>query len=280
MATTIHHINAGTLCPYGGRIVSGDGGWTGAKVVCHCLLVETGDSLVLVDTGMGLDDLRHPYRRLGVPFTAAFRPSRDSSDTAVERVRELGFDPADVRHVVCTHLDLDHAGGLPDFPQAEVHAFTPEYEAAIDPSLRNRPRYPSSHFAHGPKWRPHDAGGDAWFGFESIRVLPGVDPEILMIPLAGHSPGHSGIAVRDGDAWLLHCGDAYFHRTEIETPPSCPPGLVAFQRLMADDAKARVANQERLRELARGHGDEVRLFCAHDPVELERAVARRPETTE
>ena len=42
---------------------------------------------------------------------------------------------------------------------------------------------------------------------------------------------------------------------------------------MADDDKARAANQERLRELARTQGDEVRLFCAHDPVELERESA-------
>ena len=273
VAVKIHHINCGTLCPYGGKFVSGDGGFGGAKVVCHCLLIETADALVLVDTGMGLDDLRRPYRRLGVPFTAAFRPCRESSETAVERVRELGFHPSDVRRIVCTHLDLDHAGGLPDFPQAEVHTFTPEYEAATKPSLRDRARYPSCHFAHGPRWQTHDAGGDAWFGFESIRVLPGVDPEILMIPLAGHSRGHTGIAVRDGDGWLLHCGDAYFHRDEIKTPHSCPPGLIAFQRLTADDAKSRNDNQERLRELARTHGDEVRLVCAHDPVELERAVA-------
>ena len=43
---------------------------------------------------------------------------------------------------------------------------------------------------------------------------------------------------------------------------------------MAADNSARVANQARLRELARDHGDEVRLFCAHDPVELEREQAR------
>src|SRR4051812_3275756 len=109
MAAKIHHLNCGTLCPFGGKMVSGDGGWRGAKVVCHCLLIETADSLVLIDTGMGLDDLRHPYRRLGVPFTAAFRPRRDSSDAAIEGVRRLGFDPADVRRIACTHLDLDHA---------------------------------------------------------------------------------------------------------------------------------------------------------------------------
>jgi glyoxylase-like metal-dependent hydrolase (beta-lactamase superfamily II) len=273
MAAKIHHLNCGTMCPHGRKLVSGEGGWTGAKVVCHCLLVETAGSLVLVDTGMGVDDIRHPYRRLGPPFTAAFRPTRDTAEAAVERVRGLGFDPADVAHIACTHLDLDHAGGLPDFPRATVHAFAAEYEAAAHPTLLDRTRYPRCHFAHGPKWQTHDVGGDSWFGFSSIRVLPGVDPEILMIPLAGHSRGHTGIVVRDGDGWLLHCGDAYFHRGEVATPPSCPPGLSAFQKLMADDREARIENQGRLRELARDHGDEVRLVCAHDPVELDREAA-------
>jgi glyoxylase-like metal-dependent hydrolase (beta-lactamase superfamily II) len=188
----IHHINCGTLCPYGGKLVNGEGAWTGAEVVCHCVLVETADSLVLVDTGMGLDDLRHPYQRLGIPFTAAFRPSRDTSQAAVVRVRRLGFEPRDVRHIACTHLDLDHAGGLPDFPDATVHTLRPEYEAAVHPSLRDRSRYRRWHFAHGPKWETHEVGGDVWFGFESIRVLPTVDPEILMIPRVGHSRGTPG----------------------------------------------------------------------------------------
>ena len=39
---------------------------------------------------------------------------------------------------------------------------------------------------------------------------------------------------------------------------------------MAADNAARTTNQARLRELARGHSDEVRIFCAHDPVELAR----------
>jgi glyoxylase-like metal-dependent hydrolase (beta-lactamase superfamily II) len=270
MAAKIHHLNCGTLCPYGGKIVSGEGGWTGARIVCHCLLVETADALVLIDTGMGIGDLRNPYRSLGVPFTAAFRPAKDTSNTALENVRRLGFAPGDVRHIACTHLDLDHAGGLPDFAAAEVHTFKPEYEAAVHPSLRDRMRYPSGHFAHGPKWQTHEVDGDSWFGFQSIRVLPGVDPEILMIPLPGHTRGHTAIAVRGTDSWLLHCGDAYFNRGEVETPPYCPPGLAVFQKLMAQDDKVRAANQERLRELARTKGDEVRLFCAHDPVELER----------
>lgn len=266
----IHHLNCGSMCPYGGRFVSGESGAGSACIVCHCLLIEADQSLVLVDTGMGLDDTRHPYRRLGAPFTAGFRVKADGTETAIEQIRGLGHDPTDVRHLALTHLDLDHAGGLPDFPGAEVHVFAREQEAALHPSLRERVRYPRCHFEHGPRWHTHESGGDSWFGFESIRVLPGVDPEILLIPLPGHSRGHCAIAVRDADGWLLHCGDAYFHRNEMASPPSCPPGLNLFQKAMATDRAARTANQERLRELTRDHGGEVRIFCAHDPVELER----------
>ena len=42
-----------------------------------------------------------------------------------------------------------------------------------------------------------------------------------------------------GDGWLLHCGDAYFDHGEVETPPSCPPGLRLFQNLNAADGRAR-----------------------------------------
>ncbi len=273
---TVHSINAGTMCPLGAKLFTGDPGMGRGLVTCHCLVIETSDGLMLVDTGMGTEDMRHPYRRLGVPFKVGFSVKPDIEDTALARVRGLGFGPGDVRHIVPTHLDLDHAGGLPDFPGAKVHATVDEHRAAIKPSLQDRSRYKRCHFAHGPDWELHDtgAGGDDWFGFESVRVLPGIDPEVLLIPLPGHSVGHTGVAVRDGDGWLLHCGDAYFNRAEVARPPSAPKGIAAFQRVIAADNAARVSNQERLRELAAAHGDEVRIFCAHDHVELEREQAR------
>jgi len=49
--------------------------------------------------------------------------------------------------------------------------------------------------------------------------------------------------------------------------------LRLFQTLTATDNRARKANQERLRELNRNHGDAVKLFSAHDPRELELAQA-------
>jgi glyoxylase-like metal-dependent hydrolase (beta-lactamase superfamily II) len=241
-------------------------------MICHCLLIEADDGLVLIDTGFGTDDVRDP-KRLGFParITAA-RPQME--ETALAQVEALGFTAADVRHIVVTHLDFDHAGGLPDFPDAEVHVFAPELRAALEPSFRDRPRYSAAQWRHGPRWVEHSVEGDEWLGFEGVRILPGVDAEVLLVPVPGHTVGHTAVAIREDDRWLLHAGDAYFHHGEVEATSSCPPLLTVFQFLTARDGRTRRENRERLRELAASHGDEVRLICSHDPVDLEREQAR------
>ncbi len=268
----VHHLNCGSFCPHGRRLVNGDGGLLEAgRVVCHCLAIETGDGIVLVDTGFGSVEARDP-RRLGAAFRALMRPRPSPETTAAAQLEALGFASADVRHIVTTHLDLDHAGGLGDFPGAEVHVLASELAAAREPRLDERLRYVAAQWAHGPRWVEHaGSGGDDWFGFESVRVLPGLDDELLLVPLAGHSRGHTGVALDTGDGWLLHCGDAYFNHREVASPPSCPPMMGIFQRLTAVDNAARLRNQERLRELAAAHGDSITLLCSHDPWELERA---------
>ncbi len=271
----VHHLNCGSLCPHGRRLVNGEGGlFERGLSICHCLVVESGDGLVLIDTGFGIEDARNPGQ-LGAGFRALMAPRPRAETTALKQIEELGFSASDVRHIAVTHLDLDHAGGLPDFPDAEIHVLAPELDAALNPKLDERLRYiGGAHWTHHPSWVRHaPGGGDDWLGFEGIRIIPGLDVEVLLIPLIGHSRGHTGVAVRTPEGWLLHCGDAYFNHGQLATPPSCPPILSVFQRVMASDNAARQANLERLRELASRHGDEVTMICAHDPVELEREQA-------
>ncbi len=269
----IHHLNCGTMCPRGARLLAGSGGLLApTRLVCHCLLIEGAEGLVLVDTGFGNGDVAS-RGQLGAMFNALVRPELHGEETAAARLRALGFDPGDVRHIVTTHLDLDHSGGLPDFPEAEVHLLGSELKAALHPGLRERQRYIAAHWAHGPRWVEHEGGGEEWLGFEGVRILPGSGAEILLIPLAGHTVGHTGVAVRRGDGWLLHCGDAYFRQSEVQTPPHCPPGLALFETLNQADGKLRRENVERLRELALREGDGVELICSHDPHTFDTATA-------
>lgn len=259
------------MCPGCQRLVSGRGSWTTpGELVSHCLLIETSECLVLVDTGIGQADIRDPVRRLGRGFLTLLRPRLSLEETAIAQVRALGFDPKDVRHIIPTHLDLDHVGGLSDFPSADVHVFSPELRAATNPALRDRQRYRSLQFSHRPHWVEHQVQGDRWFGFESIRAIPGLSAEVFIVPLVGHTRGHSGVAVQENGTWLLHCGDAYFHRSQVDRPEEMPAGLRAFEAMVQTMRKPRLENQKRLLALAHQQPEQVELFCAHDPEEFAR----------
>jgi glyoxylase-like metal-dependent hydrolase (beta-lactamase superfamily II) len=268
MTLRVHHLNCGTLCPVCQRLINGHGSWLQpGRLVCHCLLIETPEALVLVDTGLGSRDIADPGGRLGLTGRL-LRPLLEPAETALAQVRALGHDPRDVRHIITTHLDLDHAGGLADFPEAAVHVLEPELQAALHPGWREKARYRQVQFAHGTHWHTHPPQGEDWFGFQSIRAIPGLSVDVLMIPLLGHSRGHSGVAVKTGDTWLLHCGDAYFHRGTL-TGADISAGIKLIERLDEVDAAQRHHNQTRLRDLATHHGDEVSIFCSHDPGEWE-----------
>lgn len=243
-------------------------------MICHVLLIETPkDGLVLVDTGLGSLDVQNP-KRLGAPFVAITRPRLDHQETAIAQVKKLGYSVNDVRHIIVTHLDLDHAGGLPDFPQAQVHVFKPEFDAAMQPDWRSRARYLPAQWAHSPRWVHHEGGGENWFGFAGLKPLPGSGEDILLIPLPGHTRGHCGVAVRSEKGWLLHAGDAYFHYGQMQASPWMSAGMAAFEKLVQTDKNARIHNLVRLQALARTQADSVQIFCAHDPVEFDRLSAR------
>lgn len=260
VTSPIRHLNCASMAP------RTPGGLTPPRMVCHCLLIEGPNGLTLVDSGFGTEDLAQ--KRMGKAFITLMGAALDPAETAVAQVRALGHRPEDVTDIVLTHLDLDHAGGIGDFPGARVHVFADELAAArARASVKEKNRYVEAQWAHGPTWVEHSVSGENWLGFESVQVI---GEDVLLVPLRGHTRGHSGVAVRrPSGGWFLHAGDAYFSHGEKQTPPTCPSGLSMFQSMVQMDKKARHANQDRLRSLHADHGDTVTVFCAHDAVEFD-----------
>lgn len=227
---TIHHLNCGILQAPGGP-----------PAACHCLLVEYGSRVVLIDTGVGARERvpGQPREEAGFQFHERLR--------AVHQVPELS-------DIVLTHGDPDHAGGLADFPNVPVHVSQEELAAV----QAGGERYAPDQFYHQPHWRPHGRSSQRWFGLEARPLLPEVP--IYLIPLFGHTLGHCGVAVQQGERWLLHVGDAYYLRAELNDEHH-PVDLLA-SRNAVDDALRRQSLAQ-LRRLAARH-PEVAMMGYHD----------------
>jgi glyoxylase-like metal-dependent hydrolase (beta-lactamase superfamily II) len=278
----VHHLNCISSCPLGGHLMD-----AGPESIIqrghlsnHCLLIETSTDLVLVDTGFGLKDVHQPHSRLSEFFLGLISPDFREELTAIRQIEKLGFDPQDVRHIILTHLDFDHAGGLDDFPWAQVHMMQDERDSAfLQKTWLDRQRFRPQQWSTKDNWNVYSTmRGESWFGFEKVQELHGLPPEIALIPLIGHTLGHAGIAVQKEGRWLFNTGDAYFFHEEMNFhKPCCTPGLTFYQNMMDKDHQKRVWNQQRLRRLKKSHSDEIDIFCSHDVLEFERLAGRSVE---
>lgn len=257
MINKIHHIDCGSFCPHMGHQLFGVD-----HFCCHCLLIETNERLILIDTG-----LSELYLKQNSQFYKKFfhNPSFQPEQSAVKQVKKLGYRPEDVTDIIATHLDQDHVGGIPDFRNACVHIHINEKKylnSGYDDKLK---RFSNTYFKYGQAIVTYNEFGENWNGFKSVRMFNHIEENIFLIPLVGHTDGHCGIAVDAGSKWIFHAGDAYLIKEDLSTDilqKNMKSEL--FQSIFSEHNKHRLENQKKLAQL-QIQNPNVLLINSHDP---------------
>ena len=213
----------------------------------RCLLVETGDALVLIDTGAG--------NKESEKFRDIYGLQNDGSPTRLEdALRDAGFEPDDVDYVIDTHLHFDHAGGNtyedPDgrirlaFPRATYVVQGGEWSYAHLDNERIRASYLPHNFD------PVDAEDRFRLVEGETELLPGV----TLLPTPGHTPHHQSVVLEsDGEV-------ACFLADLIPTTAH-----LLLPWIMGYDVEPLVTLESKRALLGRAREEEWLLIFEHDP---------------
>jgi glyoxylase-like metal-dependent hydrolase (beta-lactamase superfamily II) len=159
----------------------------------NALIINTGDQLILFDTGMG--DLR------------LFGPT---TGKLLSNMRQAGVDPKDVDAVVMSHAHIDHCGGCiaddgsHNFPNAQYYVTQADYdfwttESNVPPQFKvfwetaTKNLKPNRHRMQFIK--------------DGEEIVPGV--HALLAP--GHTVGHTIFMIESGGQQLCYIGDLAHH---------------------------------------------------------------------
>lgn len=187
-------------------------------------LVNTGTHLVLVDAGSG--------GHWGPPTLGKL----------LDNLKASGYKPEQVDTVLLTHLHPDHVPGitLPDgsraFPNAQIRMAKAESDFWLSKDIQSKAPASAQEFFKTAQDAsvPYIKSGQ-WLPFEgNAELLPGVKP----VPIAGHTPGHTGYEFTSKDQVLLIWGDVV-HAEPVQFPH--PEITIAFDSDPASAERSRQA---------------------------------------
>lgn len=227
------------------------------RLPVSCAVIERPDGLVLIDTGWSRAQCAWPSEDPGILTRTLLGMDVRAEDALASQLLSLGYSPADVRHVIATHLHLDHIGGVVDFPNATVHCTATEWDAR---QLGLRGGYHHSEIAFTDRLELHTLREPPRLGFPASHDLFG-DGTVYLLAAPGHTRGSCTVAVKLADRWLLHAGDACMFREEYLAPDETGPWLYA--RLSCHDFGTLRRTHACLRTAEREHG--ALIVPSHDP---------------
>lgn len=208
----------------------------------RCLLIEEGDKLVLIDTGMG--------DKQSAKFFSYYEPHGDA--TLISSLKKHGFSPEDITDVILTHLHFDHCGGaitkqgdklVPTFPNATYWSHESHWDWAINPNDREKASFLPENI------KPIEASGQLQM-LDKQEIFPGFSYMLAN----GHTEAQIIPKIRYKDQTLVYMADLL---------PS--PGHMPLPYVMGYDVRPLITLQEKKSFLQEAVDNNYLLFFEHDP---------------
>lgn len=203
-------------------------------------LIDTGDEVILVDTGFQ-NDAPVPPKKLGSPLYMGEKVA-----DYMESFAALGYKPEQVTKILVTHKHPDHTAALQYFPDATIY-IAPEDAQAMK--------------LEGDHVVPVTYDSGPYYNFPRAQKIA---EGIWLIEAKGHTRGNSIIIVEtDGLFYMIHGDITYVDEALYEDKLS----------VVYDDLTAARETQNRIREFIRKHPT---VYCGtHTPQGYENLEARR-----
>jgi glyoxylase-like metal-dependent hydrolase (beta-lactamase superfamily II) len=202
-------------------------------------LVNTGDKLVLIDAGCGVDKFQNTTGRL------------------LGNLASAGYAPGDIDMILFTHCHFDHLWGISDgknasllFPSAEFVASETEVAFWSDPELPGRV---------SAKQQPRVTQANLKLASPRLRLVKAgaeVAPGVTTLDTAGHTPGHMSVHIGSGSEEMLLTADVIVDSTVSFLHPEWAFGF---------DLDVPLATKARIAFLDRAAADKTLVGSYHLP---------------
>lgn len=192
------------------------------------LIRHPGYGPILVDTGLHPSIASDPVENLGRFGNWLYRPSLEPEATVSAQLRGKGVDPASIRLVILTHLHIDHASAIADFPDATLVVTEAEWEAATSGSFPAFRGYHRPQFDYAFDFRTADFEGENVHSYSTFGRTIDLfgDGSVRLAFTPGHTPGHQSVIVRLKDRDMAIAGDALYRLAQLEDG-AVGPGVMA-----------------------------------------------------
>jgi len=222
------------------------------------LLIEHPKGIVLFDTGCALEVVDNKKEHWGEILTA-YDPIMSKDAWCANAISKAGYKPEDVNYVILSHLHLDHAGGVGQFPNATYIVQREELNYAYAPDSFMKGAYIRKDFDKDVDW---------YFlhGWEDDQFDLFGDGSIVVYFTPGHTPGHQSLMVN-----LPNSGKLFFAADACYTEENLDKGILPGLAWNFGECERTIKRIQKLKI-----SDNAHIFVGHDPVSW-KTVKQAPE---